>query len=853
MIQRLFTALGVVRDGLTAGLLLGIGLIFLTLIGLPSDDSEQLAAISVELFVVLTAYIAWRIARQEGERILPVVMANALAVGVVAGGTLLLFLSIINSWHADGTDVEGLYFAKMNTYPVHVLSGVPLEELEPNPEVNPFTGELPPGAELRTTPFRFGTTSEASIFSLDIPALFDVDEIELAINGIGVTIYEFHIGGLYGLLMLLMIGAGIGGGAQLLVQRINWESVWEQMRETRLVSGAVYIVPRVLHWVVLSLPLLIFILFWLTVEHERSSEGALFAVPLLDIQDATGIGVYDLLIDESSASDSFQPIDLTETFNLTSDSLVDAPSLQLGIAFLVIIFAMIAIRAVHIRPTSLGYIPRFLIPFVIISVLLVVALIRIESSDIVFFAPNIDIFGLDAMGWTRLTFGLVALGLLLFVGLASNDPRNFELVYTVGIGATVFLISPLFMNQYQTFVMGRVMLAVMFGLGLNIVVGYAGLLDLGYVAFYAIGAYTFAFVAVESEQFKLTAGQADTLGWTMVAALLIAPLVIFIGLAILGRLPNRSGTTVNAFGWKRKAPVWNAQPSLVLVSFLMFIVVAVTLSFGDVLQEGDLLENLGLGILTTDAGSIFFSPFLITIVAALLTGAFAGIVLGFPVLRLRGDYLAIVTLGFGEIISLALRNLDTTTGGPSGALGIPKPVPDGTSIPVSNLVLLYISIVGAILVSFVSLNLRNSRIGRAWLAIRSDEDIAQAMGINLVNLKLLAFSIGAAMAALAGMIFASRQNSIFPDDFNLEVSINVLSLVIIGGMGSVPGVVIGSIVLIGLPELLRPVEDYRIMAFGLLLILTMVTRPQGLLPAPPPELEARARALTHNTEDDSHG
>lgn len=850
MLQRLFSLLAVVREGLSVGILLGVGLIFLTLIGLPSDDSEQLAAISVEVFMLITAYMGWRVARQETDDTLSFVVANVLATGLFAAGTLLLFLGIINSWHAEGTDVEGLYFAKMNTYPMHILSGVPLEALEPNPEVNPFTGELPPGAERRTTPFQFSTDADTAIFSVDIPALVGVDEIAsgITILGFEVVLGAFNIGGLYGLLLLLVLSAGAGGGAQLTLQRINWRPVWQQASESRIVTGAVRVIPVVFHWLVLSLPLLIFVLFWLTVEHERSSESAFFAVPLLDIQDTTGIGLYDVLVDESGAGESFQPINLTDTFNLTSDSLVDAPSLQLGIAFLVIIVAMIALRRVRSEPTALGYVPRMLIPFATVTGLLLAALVRMESSEIVLFAPNLDIFGLDAAGWTRLTLLFGSISVLMFVALASRDPANFQLVYTIGIGATVFLICPLFMNQYQTFVMGRVMLAVMFGLGLNIVVGYAGLLDLGYVAFYAIGAYTFAFVAVESEQFKLTPSQADSLGWTMVAALLIAPILIFIALSILGRLPKRSGRQVNSFGWKQKAPIWDAQPAFVMVAGLMFVVVAITISFGDILQEGELLDSIGLGILATDAGSVFFSPFIITIMAALLSGAFAGVLLGFPVLRLRGDYLAIVTLGFGEIISLALRNLDTTTGGPSGALGIPKPVPDGTSIPVSNLVLLYLSIVGAILVSFVSLNLRNSRIGRAWLAIRSDEDIAQAMGINLVNLKLLAFSIGAAMAALAGMIFASRQNSIFPDDFNLEVSINVLSLVIIGGMGSVPGVVIGSIVLIGLPELLRPVEDYRIMAFGLLLILTMVTRPQGLLPAPPPELEARARALKQEAE-----
>jgi branched-chain amino acid transport system permease protein len=130
----------------------------------------------------------------------------------------------------------------------------------------------------------------------------------------------------------------------------------------------------------------------------------------------------------------------------------------------------------------------------------------------------------------------------------------------------------------------------------------------------------------------------------------------------------------------------------------------------------------------------------------------------------------------------------------------------------------------------------------------SDEDIAQAMGINLVNVKLLAFSIGASFAGLSGMLFASWQRNIFPENFTLTVSINVLSLVIIGGMGSIPGVVIGALVLIRLPELLRPIQEYRIMTFGLLLVLTMVALPRGLLPTPPPRLEEEARRLAEEED-----
>jgi len=243
-----------------------------------------------------------------------------------------------------------------------------------------------------------------------------------------------------------------------------------------------------------------------------------------------------------------------------------------------------------------------------------------------------------------------------------------------------------------------------------------------------------------------------------------------------------------------------------------------------------------------------FSTFLIAMGVAMIAAAFTGFMLGLPVLRLRGDYLAIVTLGFGEIISLAMNNFDTVTGGPSGAIGVLKPLPVGTGLEITNLTMLYLTMAGVALIALLSLRLRDSRLGRAWFAMSSDEDIAQAMGVNLVNVKLLAFMTGASFAGLAGMLFASRQNSIFPNDFGLEVSINALALVIIGGMGSIPGVIIGSIALIGLPELLRPVADYRIMAFGLLLILTTIALPRGLVPSRPPALEAQARAIK---EEDS--
>lgn len=238
-------------------------------------------------------------------------------------------------------------------------------------------------------------------------------------------------------------------------------------------------------------------------------------------------------------------------------------------------------------------------------------------------------------------------------------------------------------------------------------------------------------------------------------------------------------------------------------------------------------------------------PFVVGLFIGMLVSAIFGLLLGIPVLRLRGDYLAIVTLGFGEIIKLMFNNLKDYTGGPQGVLKIPRPLPTGASGPVTYLVITYLVLLGVALTAFFSTRLRLSRIGRAWNAMRSDEDIAQSMGVNLVQTKLLAFAMGAMFAGLGGVLVAARQRNIFPNNFTLDVSIEVLSLVIIGGMGSVPGVIIGAIVLIGMPEVLRELYTYRIMAFGALLVAMVILRPKGLLPMPPTQLQERARELAH--------
>jgi branched-chain amino acid transport system permease protein len=299
----------------------------------------------------------------------------------------------------------------------------------------------------------------------------------------------------------------------------------------------------------------------------------------------------------------------------------------------------------------------------------------------------------------------------------------------VGAGMLLLLLLPLVLGQYWNYNLGTVGIYVLLGLGLNIVVGLAGLLDLGYVAFFAIGAYTLA--------------------------LLTAPTPHGIELSF-----------------------WLALPISVLMA------------------------------------------------------ALAGALLGIPVLRMRGDYLAIVTLGFGEIIRILARSdvLTSFTGGPRGVRDIAGPSLFGLDLS-SELHFVYLILIGIALVAYVTNRLQVTRVGRAWMAMREDEDVAAAMGVYTLRYKLLAFAIGAAFAGLGGALYASRNQFTGPEDFVLLVSINVLCVVIIGGMGSIPGVIIGAVVLKGIPEVLRQLADFRMLAFGALLIFMMIARPEGLWPS----------------------
>ena len=341
-------------------------------------------------------------------------------------------------------------------------------------------------------------------------------------------------------------------------------------------------------------------------------------------------------------------------------------------------------------------------------------------------------------------------------------------------------------------IMDLALLYIMLALGLNIVVGFAGLLDLGYIAFYALGAYLTGLLA--SPQFA----------------------------TVLESLVNQY------------QPLGEAVIAIV---------------GPEVAQQG-----------------IHLSLWVILPLAALVAGLF-GALLGAPTLKLRGDYLAIVTLGFGEIIRIFMNNLNgpiNITNGPQGInlidpvriFGVSLGGEAGSgavvrigswSMPSVN-AYYFLFLALCLIIVFFSYRLQDSRLGRAWVAIREDEIAAKAMGINTRNMKLLAFAMGASFGGIAGGLFASFQGFVSPESFSLTESIAVLAMVVLGGMGHIPGVIVGGIILAALPEVLRhtvePVqhalfgkvlvdaEILRQLLYGLAMVIIMLTRPAGLWPAP---------------------
>lgn len=255
-----------------------------------------------------------------------------------------------------------------------------------------------------------------------------------------------------------------------------------------------------------------------------------------------------------------------------------------------------------------------------------------------------------------------------------------------------------------------------------------------------------------------------------------------------------------------------------------------------------------IAVLTSPELGFFNLSFWGALPFVIVMGVFSGVLLGIPVLKMRGDYLAIATLGFGEIIRILVLSdfLRPWLGGAQGIGKLPKAFIGGFEFAGPQQIY-YLILAGCLLVIFISLRLRDSRLGRAWMAVREDEDVAQAMGINLVATKLLAFATGAGFSALSGAIFASKLGSVYPHSFNVMISINIVCVIIVGGMGSIPGVIVGAIALVGLPELLREFAEYRLLVYGAVLVAMMLLRPEGLWPEP-----VRRREL-HEGETDEEG
>jgi len=316
------------------------------------------------------------------------------------------------------------------------------------------------------------------------------------------------------------------------------------------------------------------------------------------------------------------------------------------------------------------------------------------------------------------------------------------------LGFTV--IYPMVANRYLVDVGITCLIYVVLGLGLNIVVGLAGLLDLGYIAFYAVGAYTYS------------------------------------------------------------------------------------------------LLNLNFGI-----------PFWFCIPIGIGFGCIAGCIIGYPTLKMRGDYLAIVTMGFGEIIRLMLNNWDNLTAGPNGLYGQAKPaliypsISDGgltwVTFHMKSLESLYFLVLGIAVLTVIGVRrLDHSRIGRAWVAIREDEVAAELSGVPTMWLKLLAYALGASFAAVVGGFFAAKLSYTNPNFFIFMESCIVLCIVVLGGVGSTPGVIVAAVILSAVPEIFRDLQSYRMLAFGAAMAAMMVLKPEGLIPA------SRRKRELHAAEQQQH-
>jgi branched-chain amino acid transport system permease protein len=483
-----------------------------------------------------------------------------------------------------------------------------------------------------------------------------------------------------------------------------------------------------------------------------------------------------------TAATSSQPAAF-ETKPVLGAALADAA--VAAVLALLLATPILSYRTVE-QATSLGLVSRW--PLVVMGV----AAVFIGRLALNLLWPHLGGTGQVFRGlWSRLLqlFAAIGgwrtlLGVLLGLALAASaagwlaEKRWYDLLLLVPLAIGVWRRSPawLFLGiaLFFPFAPGAtryyvenfgilVLIYVMLGWGLNVVVGLAGLLDLGYVAFYAVGAYAYALLA---ENFGLS---------------------FWIGLPLAGIL-----------------------------------------------------------------------------------AAFWGVLLGFPVLRLRGDYLAIVTLAFGEIIRIVLLNWQSLTGGPNGVSGIPRPTFFGLEFKADGgfadyfglehtslhriIFLYYIILALALLTNWVTIRLRRLPVGRAWEAMREDEIACRSLGINITNTKLTAFSIGAMFGGIAGAFFATKQGFISPESFTFWESAIILAIVVLGGMGSQVGVAVAALVLIGGTELFRELEIYRMLVFGAAMVLVMVWRPRGVISGRVPTIAlGETRRIGSDLVKEGHG
>jgi branched-chain amino acid transport system permease protein len=425
------------------------------------------------------------------------------------------------------------------------------------------------------------------------------------------------------------------------------------------------------------------------------------------------------------------------TFDNRSDLVTGSLMLTLVTAVAGLLGAVLAVLPARLRDAlSFGILVTLLVGM--FGATLTLALQQTVSDDILDLIFRRDTLLLSA---ALVIFALSVGGHLLWSAGGKNvqasmasmpaSSRNTVRLVWYGVLIVILFTLPFLIGRSLSEILVTVGIYILMGLGLNIAIGLTGMLDLGYVTNYAIGAYVMAVLTSTSE---------------------------------LGR-----GGGLN---------FWLVLPIAVILAMI--------------------------------------TRFLLTL----------------PVLKMRGDYLAIATLGFGEIIG-TLANSDwlaPLVGGAQGVLFIPKPNFIGTDL-VDPEQLYYVVLFACLLFLFISVRLNNSRIGRQWMAVREDEDVARAMGIDVTRSKLLALTLAAAAGGLAGAIFAAKVGTVFPNSFTLFVSINVLALIIVGGLGSIPGIIVGSLALVGMPELLREFSEYRFLIYGALLIFMMLNRPEGLLPS----------------------